>query len=107
MRIVTHDMMNYIEGPIEFLKNLQPSKSGGEPVMRTSSEKAYKLLSNSLSKASQILRFTRTLMALESGKLKVDLAPHDIGPLVKESSELFFGEKFSRSLLSARRLMNW
>jgi signal transduction histidine kinase len=88
LRILTHDMANYIGTPYELLKALQPSEVGETP-LEIEPKKVYEALSNSLFKANQLLRFTRTLMAIESGKLQINLTPNNICPLIEEAIKLF------------------
>lgn len=98
LRILTHDLVNYIGSPLEMLKGLQPDRPGSHPILTIAPEKVYRLVSNSLFKATQLLQFTRTLIAIESGKLKITLSRHDVLPLIQDAIALFHSRAKEKQL---------
>lgn len=86
LRVLTHDLSNSV-GHSSLLLQLaiEPDERGRiEPSLED-----LQVASRALQQGVELIKFTRTLLAIESGKIEVPLAPYDLVALLEETMVVF------------------
>lgn len=85
LRILTHDLANALFASRALLK-LACKGRFGDPPPRLCEE--LRQMDRTFVQAEELISFTRTMLAVESGKLEIPLSRHDLRGLVRESAAM-------------------
>jgi len=86
LRVLTHDLSSSVGSSATLLEiALEPDDNGAIHPDAGDLQAA----SRGLQGGVELIKFTRTLLAIESGKMEVPLGPYDVGQLLQESTAVF------------------
>jgi signal transduction histidine kinase len=96
LRILSHDLTNHIGCANALLKAVLDDGNTG--ISQTDKED-LNVVYNSLAQAQELIDFTRTLIAIESGKMEIRLIETDLTKLIEESIPLFKQKCLDKNIL--------